>query len=126
MESIGRFICHQDQSNEEPLFIRPQFGSQFGVFHLLGFIKGELQRQNKLTCSKRFCHAEVKFEIIFFVRLFVSEILPDKVDFWPLINPSKILVNFRAASAVNQRTVHLTSQMTGVLESDWAAMVESM
>ena len=39
VESIGRFICCQDQSNEEPLFIRPQFGSQFGVFHLLGFIK---------------------------------------------------------------------------------------
>ena len=39
VESIGRFICCQDQSNEEPLFIPPQFGSQFGVFHLLGFIK---------------------------------------------------------------------------------------
>ena len=26
-ESIGRFICCQGQSNEEPLFIRPQFGS---------------------------------------------------------------------------------------------------
>ena len=40
VESIaGRFICRQDQSNEEPLFIRPQFGSQFGVFHLLCFIK---------------------------------------------------------------------------------------
>ena len=39
VESIGRFICCQDQSNEEPLFIRPQFGSQFGAFHLLGFIK---------------------------------------------------------------------------------------
>ena len=39
VESIGRFICRQDQSNEEPLFIRPQFASQFGVFHLLGFIK---------------------------------------------------------------------------------------
>ena len=39
VESIERFICHQDQSNEEPLFIRPQFGSKFGVFHLLGFIK---------------------------------------------------------------------------------------
>ena len=39
VESIGRFICHQDQSNKELLFIRPQFGSQFGVFRLLGFIK---------------------------------------------------------------------------------------
>ena len=39
VEPIGRFICHQDQSNEEPLFIRPRFGFQFGVFHLLGFIK---------------------------------------------------------------------------------------
>ena len=39
VESIGRFICRQGQSNEEPLFIRPQFGSQFGVFHLVGFIK---------------------------------------------------------------------------------------
>ena len=39
VESIGRFICHQDQSNEKPLFIRPQFGSQFGVFYLFGFIK---------------------------------------------------------------------------------------
>ena len=39
VESIGRFICRQDQSNEEPLFIRPQFGSQFGVFHLLGSVK---------------------------------------------------------------------------------------
>ena len=39
VESIGRFICRQGQSNEEPLFILPQFGSQFGVFHLLGFIK---------------------------------------------------------------------------------------
>ena len=39
VESIERFICRQDQSNEEPLFIRPEFGSQFGVFHLLGFIK---------------------------------------------------------------------------------------
>ena len=39
VESRGRFICRQGQSNEEPLFIRPQFGSQFGVFHLLGFIK---------------------------------------------------------------------------------------
>ena len=36
VELIGRFICCQDQSNEEPLFIRPQFGSQFGMFHLLG------------------------------------------------------------------------------------------
>ena len=35
VESIGRVICCQDQSNEEPLFIRPQFGSQFGVFYLL-------------------------------------------------------------------------------------------
>ena len=35
MESIEHFICRQDQSNEEPLFIRPQLG----VFHLLGFIK---------------------------------------------------------------------------------------
>ena len=32
VESIGRFICCQDRSNEEPLFIRPQFGSQFEVF----------------------------------------------------------------------------------------------
>ena len=39
VESIGRFICWQDRSNEEPLFTRPQFGSQFGVFHLLGFFK---------------------------------------------------------------------------------------
>ena len=39
VESRGRFICRQGQSNEEPLFIRPQFGSQFGVFHLLSFIK---------------------------------------------------------------------------------------
>ena len=39
VESIGRFIYYQDQSYEELLFIRPQFGSQFGVFHLLGFIK---------------------------------------------------------------------------------------
>ena len=38
VESIERFICRQDQSNEEPLFIRPQFGSQFGTLHLLGFI----------------------------------------------------------------------------------------
>ena len=29
VESIERFICRQDQSSEEPLFIRPQFGSQF-------------------------------------------------------------------------------------------------
>ena len=27
------------QSNKESFFIRPQFGSQFAVFHLLGFIK---------------------------------------------------------------------------------------
>ena len=27
VESIGRFICCQDQSNEEPLFILSQFGS---------------------------------------------------------------------------------------------------
>ena len=39
VESIERFICRQDQSNEEPLFIRPQFGSQFGMLHLLGFTK---------------------------------------------------------------------------------------
>ena len=41
MESIERCICCQDQSNEEPfiIFIRPQFGSQFVMFHLLGFIK---------------------------------------------------------------------------------------
>ena len=39
VESIGRFICCQDHSYEEPLFIRPRLGSQFGVFHLLGFIK---------------------------------------------------------------------------------------
>ena len=39
VESIERFICPQDQSNEEPLFIRPQFGSQFGMLRLLGFIK---------------------------------------------------------------------------------------
>ena len=39
VESVGRFICCQDQSNEEPLCIRPQFGSQIGVLHLLGFIK---------------------------------------------------------------------------------------
>ena len=39
VESRLSFICRQGQSNEEPLFIRPQFGSQFGVFHLLGFIK---------------------------------------------------------------------------------------
>ena len=39
VESIERFICRQDQSNEEPLFIRRQFGSQFGMLHLLGFIK---------------------------------------------------------------------------------------
>ena len=39
VESIERFICRQDQSNEEPLFIRSQFGSQFGMLHLLGFIK---------------------------------------------------------------------------------------
>ena len=39
VESIERFICCQDQSNEEPLFIRPQFSSQFGMLHLLCFIK---------------------------------------------------------------------------------------
>ena len=39
VESIERFICRQEKSNEEPLFIRPQFGSQFGMPHLLGFIK---------------------------------------------------------------------------------------
>ena len=39
VESIGRFICCWGRSKEEPLFIRPQFGSQFGVFHLLCFIK---------------------------------------------------------------------------------------
>ena len=39
VESIERFICRQDQGNEEPLFIRPQFDSQFGMLHLLGFIK---------------------------------------------------------------------------------------
>ena len=39
VESIGRFICCQDRSNKESLFIRPQFGSQFGVSYLLGFIK---------------------------------------------------------------------------------------
>ena len=33
VESIERFIYRQDQSNEEPLLIRPQ------LFHLLGFIK---------------------------------------------------------------------------------------
>ena len=27
VELTGRFICCQDQSNEEPLFIWPQFGS---------------------------------------------------------------------------------------------------
>ena len=37
-ESMGRFICCQEQSNEELLFIRPQYGSQFGEFHLLGYI----------------------------------------------------------------------------------------
>ena len=45
VESIGHFICRQDQSNEEPLFIWNQFGSQFGVFYLLGYIK-PMQRVN--------------------------------------------------------------------------------
>ena len=51
VESIGRFICCQDRSNEEPFFIRPQFGSQFGVFHLLGFIK-PMQHFNISKCFR--------------------------------------------------------------------------